>query len=385
MKRKIIFNLLLALIFVHGSAFGAWDASKPTNNEKLKDTPALIRANWDAIATGTDSALQITNAKVASAAAIVDTKLATIATAGKVDGTALTDLAGVPSGAGALPLLNGGTGQTTRAAAINALLASQTGNSGKAAVTDGTDQSWGYPASISLASQTAGDTMYFNGTLWARLAGGTTGMTYHANGTSAPSWSKVDLAASSNVTGVLGAANGGIGSDTSAWTSGDYLYLSGTGVIGHQALPSSANTSNVLFQYSGNVDSQGASAGEVTGTTLVPSGATGNYRFLQSALAAYTTVYTTKFIKIAGISTVTVYGRVWSRTGAGSQASLKVDIGGQNNLASGTIGQHTPEWVTFTVDVSGLSNGTAYDVTCSIEDIGATGTVYVSNIVGFGS
>lgn len=46
----------------------------------------------------------------------------------------------------ALPIANGGTGQTTAATAINALLPSQTGNSGKFLTTNGTIASWGSPA-----------------------------------------------------------------------------------------------------------------------------------------------------------------------------------------------------------------------------------------------
>ena len=44
---------------------------------------------------------------------------------------------------GITPIANGGTGQVTASAAINALLPSQTGNSTKALTTDGTNVSWG--------------------------------------------------------------------------------------------------------------------------------------------------------------------------------------------------------------------------------------------------
>ena len=84
----------------------AWDRSKPQNTEKLKDTPALIRANWDAIATGTDPELLITNAKISDTAGIADTKLAQITTASKVSGAALTALASIPAGAGVIPIAN---------------------------------------------------------------------------------------------------------------------------------------------------------------------------------------------------------------------------------------------------------------------------------------
>jgi hypothetical protein len=48
----------------------------------------------------------IVNADINAAAGIVDSKLAQIATAGKVSGAALTSLASVPSGAGVLPTAN---------------------------------------------------------------------------------------------------------------------------------------------------------------------------------------------------------------------------------------------------------------------------------------
>jgi hypothetical protein len=49
----------------------------------------------------------------------------------------------------ALPIANGGTGQTTANTAFNALAPSQTSNTGKYLTTDGTDTSW---ATVSAAS-----------------------------------------------------------------------------------------------------------------------------------------------------------------------------------------------------------------------------------------
>lgn len=48
----------------------------------------------------------ILNSDINAAAAIVDTKLAQIATAGKVSGAALTSLTAIPAGAGAIPAAN---------------------------------------------------------------------------------------------------------------------------------------------------------------------------------------------------------------------------------------------------------------------------------------
>jgi hypothetical protein len=84
----------------------AWVKTNPADDELLINFPAQARANWAAIELGTDAALKVTNAKIAAAAGIVDTKLATISTAGKVNGAALTGLASVPAGAGNIPEAN---------------------------------------------------------------------------------------------------------------------------------------------------------------------------------------------------------------------------------------------------------------------------------------
>lgn len=161
-------------------------------------------------------------------------------------------------------------------------------------------------------------------------------------------------------------------------------FLDGTGTF--SALPADVNTSNVLFQYSGDVDDQGTSLGEVIGSTLTPNSVAGNYRFLQTFDAsgdAYHTIWTSKFKKFSGVSTITVYARFWQRTI--SQATIKVDVGGQNGSVSGTASQTTPEWKSFSIDVSGLTNGNVYDVTASLKVTAGNVQGYCSNIIGFGS
>lgn len=111
MKNKILAVLATAMFAVQAQGLCAWDKTKPTDDNLLSTAPSLIRANWEAIETGTDSALQITNAKVSATAAIVDTKLAQLTTADKVHGSALTGLSSIPNSAdGQVPLANGGTG-----------------------------------------------------------------------------------------------------------------------------------------------------------------------------------------------------------------------------------------------------------------------------------
>lgn len=222
--------LALFLILVCSPAFSAWDKNKPTLDDYLYDWPAQVQANWDAIETGTDPALLITNAKVSATASIADTKLASITTAGKVSGTAITGLASLPGGAGAVPIANGGTGQTTRQGALDALLDTQTGNSGKALVTNGTNGSWGYPASLTVASATQGDVLYYNGTAWTRLAPGTADYALVSNGAGAtPAYEQVNLATA--VQGTLPIARGGTG-QTSAANAINALLPSQTGNSG---------------------------------------------------------------------------------------------------------------------------------------------------------
>jgi len=68
---------------------------------------------------------------------------------------------------GTLPVANGGTGATTQAAAANAVLPSQTSNTGKYLTTDGTNTSWGTvtsnPGTVTSVNLTAGTAISVSG------------------------------------------------------------------------------------------------------------------------------------------------------------------------------------------------------------------------------
>jgi len=210
-------KLLLTLFFLilGANAFAGWDATKPADNEYKYLVPIDIRNNWDAIALGTDSALLITNAKVSASAGIVDSKLAQITTASKVSGAALTLLGSVPAGSTALPITSGGTGQTTRQAALDAMAISTGGASGQALITNATNASWGYPSSLTVSSATTGDLLYYNGSAWVRLADSTSGLPLIAGGVgAAPAYGSIGIGTTANINGTLGIANGGTGQTT---------------------------------------------------------------------------------------------------------------------------------------------------------------------------
>jgi hypothetical protein len=124
------------------------------------------------------------------------------------------------------------------------------------------------------------------------------------------------------------------------------------------------NTGNVIFNWSGAIDSDTNTSFFVSAPATLNDtfqGATSGYSYWASKSDSYQTILTSKFRKISGINTVTINALLWTK---GTTApTLKVDIGGQNNTVTRTAGT-TPTWVTTSdIDVSGLTNGTTYDIT----------------------
>lgn len=115
-----------------------------------------------------------------------------------------------------------------------------------------------------------------------------------------------------------------------------------------------ANLSNTVFCFS--------TGGSVQGTT-------------------YSTVKVIKFKKIAGISTVTFYANC--KKSYGDAGSIKVDIGGQ--YAEAAILWDYYVWTSASIDVSGLTNGTVYDVTIQIKAGHNDYTAYLAESIGIGS
>jgi hypothetical protein len=128
-------------------------------------TPALV-AGTNITITGSWPNQTInssnTGGTVTSVAATVPAFLSVAGSPITSSGTLAITLSGT-----ALPVANGGTGQTTANTAFNALAPSQTGNSGKYLTTNGTDTSWAVNASgdvVGPASATANGIALFNST-----------------------------------------------------------------------------------------------------------------------------------------------------------------------------------------------------------------------------
>ena len=143
---------------------------------------------------------------------------------------------------GTLPIANGGTGQTTATTGFNALAPTQTGNTGKFLTTDGTNAAWelvdvtaDITGAVPIANGGTGQTTATTGfNALAPTQTGNTGKFLTTDGTNA-AWELVQLAA--DVSGTLPIANGGTGQTTAAaaitaltgaQTSGYYLRSDGT-------------------------------------------------------------------------------------------------------------------------------------------------------------
>jgi len=101
----------------------AWNAAKPTDDGLLVNFPGECRANWDALALGTDVALLITNAKVSASAAIEESKILFAGSGhGHTGGVGGKQIVLTTAVSGTLPTGNGGTGATSAANAANGVV-----------------------------------------------------------------------------------------------------------------------------------------------------------------------------------------------------------------------------------------------------------------------
>ena len=123
---------------------------------------------------------------------------------------------------GTLPVANGGTGATTQAAAANAVLPSQTSNTGKYLTTDGTNTSWGTvtsnPGTVTSVNLTAGTAISVSGgpiTSSGSITVNNTGVTSIVAGTGI------------SISGATGAVTVTNSSPGTTYTAGNGLSLSG--------------------------------------------------------------------------------------------------------------------------------------------------------------
>ena len=154
-------------------------------------------------------------------------------------------------------------------------------------------------------------------------------------------------------------------------------------------LTSELPTSNVVWHWQAQVETfTDVVFGLYEGTDLTPiadSNPDLNYRFMWCDTTAYQTVLAGKFKKISGISTLTALAQVW-----GGDAiwvpSVQVDVGGETVVISAADDIVAPAWqAPGTIDVSGLSDGTIYDITIGLKSNQANTSACLGSIYLLGS
>ena len=319
-------------------------------------------------------AITIKHAKTDTIADWTQTDLdAQIALGNFPPGTVLADIV-LPSDwnndhtlSGTVPIANGGTGQTTANAAINALLPSQSSQSGKVLSTDGTNTSW-------IAAGGVGTVTSVTGTAPVSVATGTT----------TPVISMA--AATGSVNGYLTSTDWTTFNSKAPATSGtSILYGNGSGGFSNVTVGSGLSFSTgTLSATGGSMVYPGAgipnSTGSAWGTSYTTSGS-GTVVALATG-ASLTTPIQVSYETWTGISAPTyTEGRVWYDTNSHALAyyndvsSSTVHLGQDilvkviNNTGS-TIANGAPVYITST------SSGQTYpNIALAKADVAATSAV----------
>ena len=115
----------------------SFDGSQGTSGQVLTSAGTGNTPTWTTPTTGTVTSVGGTGTVNGISLSGTVTSSGNLTLGGTLSGVSLTTQV-----TDTLPIANGGTGQTTANASLNALLPSQTGNSGKVLSTDGTNTSW---------------------------------------------------------------------------------------------------------------------------------------------------------------------------------------------------------------------------------------------------
>ena len=281
---------------------------------------------------------QVTNAKLHGL--VDDGAVSNIATADFQDasvtndkiascsGAKLITLSSTPSGAGVFPVANTNACLLTTNQTVAGI---KTFSSFP--LTPSTDPTEDYQVTnkkyviANPASGARGDILYHNGTAYARLAKGTENQ-YLQQGANDPAWA---------------------------------------------TLP---NQFGVAFSWSGSLLAKfnvGAITNNVSGT---------NYAYVCTTSQSYNTVYTTKYRKVSGVNTIKVYAAITGNTGGnhckviiGTATAIELSSGGWDNVFT---------WDNDDIDVSGLTDGTVYDVTVQLKGYESR-TAKMAELIGFAS
>jgi hypothetical protein len=136
--------------------------------------------------------------------------------------------------------------------------------------------------------------------------------------------------------------------------------------------------SNVIFQWHGAlVMSNADNYGLIHSDDLTPGIQTPTFynHFFGVEGTTYRTILTSRWTKISGVNTVTIHANLWGdNADADKEAILGVTIGTATIQIAKSVTSRTPTWYegSTPIDVSGLTNGTTYDITIQLKSEVAT-------------
>ena len=253
-----------------------------------------------------------------------------------------------------VPITLGGTGQTTANAGLNALLPSQSTNSGKYLKTDGTNAAWDLldisTADITgvlkianggtngSATPTAGAIAYGTGTAYDFTSAGTSGQVLTSGGAGAPTWTTL-------TTGTVTSVSGTTGRITSTGGSTPIIDLA-SGVATAGTTGSTSIIPVITIDTYGRVTSITTAANPQGTVTSVGQSFTGG---LISVAGSPITSSGTLALTVAGTSGGIPYfssGTTWASSAA--LAANTVVVGGGAGVAPSTKANLTYDGTTFT-------------------------------------
>lgn len=144
------------------------------------------------------------------------------------------------------------------------------------------------------------------------------------------------------------------------------------------------NTSNVIYSWTGQTSAAGAVAMD-SNTSLTPTTTptdTFFYVVIETDINTPREALRSKFKKVAGVSTLTVFAYIWGESGT---TICQLDVNGSTSN-SNSVSSTSPTWTSaFTLDVSGLTNGTVYDLVINLIASANSVNAFLGSIIIFGS